>query len=448
MISRVRKIIRTQYSLESSFKIIRNIGWLSIDNFLRLGVSLIVGVWVARYFGPEKFGLWSYVLAFISLFGSLATLGLDSVVIREIVKNPLKRNIYVGTSFFIMGSTAILLLFIIPITGLIVRGNDRIFLYLVAIVSSGLLFKSLNSIDFYFQSRVLSKYTVIAKNIGFLVSSIGKVILILSDSSIIMFAFANVFEFVITGCVLIWFYLKNNESIGRWRFDFDISKSLLSDSWPLILSGIIVMVYMRIDQIMLGSLLGDVSVGLYSAAVRISEIAYFIPIAIASSVYPSLIKAKETNNKLYKSRLKKLYSLMVLLSALIGIVTYFLAPFIIKILFGIEYIDSIGVLRIHIWAAIFVFIGVANNKTYMIIENYSKVFLFTSTFGAISNIVLNIYMIPRYGIFGAAYATLAAQAIAFFSQIFILKVRDNFIVQLKCLFLLDLYDIIRKVRGI
>jgi len=186
---------------------------------------------------------------------------------------------------------------------------------------------------------------------------------------------------------------------------------LLRDSWPLILSGMVISIYMKIDQVMIKEMLGAQQVGHYAAAVKLSEAWYFIPMAITSHVFPAIINAKKQSEELYYQRLQKLYNLMVWLAVAIALPTTFLAPWVIRVLYGEAFLPAAGVLSIHIWASVFVFLGVASGKWFLC-ENYIKKNFYRTLFGMVINAVLNLILIPLYGIYGAAVATLLGQMAA------------------------------------
>ena len=165
---------------------------------------------------------------------------------------------------------------------------------------------------------------------------------------------------------------------------------------------------MKIDQIMIKEIMSVSDVGQYAAALRISEAWYFIPIVICSSLFPAIIHAKEIDENLYLNRLQKLYSLMIWIGITVSILITFLGTSIIDILYGDQYYESASVLIIHIWAGVFVFLGVAFNK-FLTVENFAIKTFYRTFSGAILNIILNLYLIPKYGINGAAIATLCSQ---------------------------------------
>jgi PST family polysaccharide transporter len=279
--------------------------------------------------------------------------------------------------------------------------------WLVAITAAGTIFQAFDAIDFWFQSRVLSKYSVLAKNTAFLVASLVKISLILGKAPLLFFAATGLFEIALGSCGLILAFLRHGRALTRWNPSISMARKLLADSWPLILSGISIMVYMRIGQIMLGNLAGNQAVGIYSAATKISELWYFIPTAIVSSVYPAIIQAKRVDQGLYYRRLQRLFSIMTLLSLSIALPMTFLSGTIVSLLFGREFLAAGPVLAVHIWAAFFVFLGVAQGP-WDLTENLTKLSLFRSTVGAIVNVVLNSVLIPIYGPIGTAIAAVVS----------------------------------------
>lgn len=391
--------------------IIGNTGWLFADKVLRMGVGLVVGVWMARYLGPDQFGLWNFAIAFTALFGAFATLGLDGIVVRELVKNPERQHEILGSAFALklIGGAIALSTTIFAIS--LVRNGETLTLYLVGLSATGFIFQSMNIIDFYFQAKIQSKYTVYASNGAFILMTMVKVSLLLTSAPLIAFAAVGLGEIILTAFFLMGVYQVKHRNILSWKYDGKLARELLQSSWPLIFSGLAVVIYMRIDQIMIGQLLGDRQVGLYSAAARISELWYFIPTAIVASVFPSIIEAKSYSETEYYKRLQKLFDLMVVLGFLIALPMSFMSNWCVTILYGDEYKDAANVLSIHIWSGVFVFLGVASSR-WFIIENLQRYYLYRTLTGAILNIILNIILIPIYGISGAAWATLFSQAIA------------------------------------
>jgi len=416
-------------------KYFKNTSWLFTEKILRVIAGLFIGIWIARYLGPENFGLFSYAQSFAALFTIFATLGLDQIVIRELIKDESARDKLLGTAFILklFGAFVVLGTLIFSTLSGINTAETNL---LILIIASSTVFQSFNVIDFYFQSKVLSKFVVLANVISLIISSLVKIILLLNEASLVAFAFVSLFDTFILASGYVYFYLKNNLNINKWTFDWLLAKALLKDSWPLILTGFVISVYMKVDQIMISEMLGYQAVGEYAAAVKLSEAWYFVPTVIASSVFPSIINTKKNNEKLYYTRLQKLYSLVVKIALLIAISISFMSDWFVNLLYGQQFIEAGSVLVIHIWAGIFAFLGIASRK-WLVAENLSMLSFWRTFFGMVINIVMNLLLIPRYGIQGAAVATLISQvAAAYLFDVLCIKTRSNFVMKTKALFLI------------
>jgi PST family polysaccharide transporter len=423
-------LVRKFGSEESA--IIQNIAWLFFDRTVRMGVGLFVGVWVARYLGVQQFGIFNYATAFVSLFNPLTTLGLDALVIRSIVREPELKDEILGTTFWLKLCGAIVCLLLTVGSIFVLRQDDQLTVGLVAILATAGILNAFDTIDFWFQSQVQSKYTVVARNTAFVIIALIKVVLIKIHAPLVAFAWATLGEVALGATGLIIAYRFKGYSI-LWRWSLSLAKTLLTESWPLILSGLTIMIYVRIDQIMLGQMVGDEAVGLYSAATRISEVWYFIPTAISSSVAPSIYAAKQVSEELYYQRIKKLIRLLVMISLVVAVPMSFLSTTIITLLFGNGYAAAGSILGIHIWAAVFVFMGVASGS-WFIAEGLTQLAFRRTLMGAVVNVILNWLLIPAYAGVGAAVATVISYGIgSVFSNAISTRSKIIFILQIKCI---------------
>ena len=391
-------------------KYLSNTSWLLAERILRMGVGLFVGIWIARYLGPENFGLFSYAQSYVLLFTAIASLGLDGIVVRELVKNEDYTAKLLGTAFVLKFIGALLVNLLLYIS-MYYNISEKSANVLIFIIGSATIFQSFNVIDFYFQSKVLSKYVVFSNAICLFISSITKVVLIVNDGTLTQFALVFIFDGIVLVIGLMFFYSKKEKTIVKWTFDKKLAITLLRDSWPLIFSAMVVSIYMKIDQVMIQSQLGNAAVGQYAAAVRLSEAWYFIPTIIASSLFPSIIKIKQKCQTTYLKRFQNLNDLMVWGAISISIPVTFLADFIIIRLYGEQYQEATDVLILHIWASVFVFMSVASGK-FLVVENMNRKVFYRNSCGLVINICLNIVLIPAYGINGAAVATLISWFVA------------------------------------
>jgi len=419
-------------------KYFANTSWLMGERILRMGVSLFVGIYVARYLGPERYGLLSYANSFVGIFLALATLGLDEVVVRELLKTPEQREKILGTSF-LLKLIGTLLMWVAIFTAVPFTENDLQTNILIIIIAFGAVFQAFNVIDLNFQAKVKSKYVVHSQFVQLIISSIVKIILVVNEAPLIWFASVYSLDVIVLAMGLVFAYLYNGENIFSWKWSFETSKYLLHDSWPLIFAGVVVSVYMKIDQVMIKEMLGAKEVGLYAAAVKLSEAWYFFPMAIASSLFPAIINAKVYQKEVYYQRLQKLYDLMVWIAIAIALPISILSSWIVELLYGNEYLESSSVLNIHIWSGIFIFLGVASSK-YLLAENYIKKTFYRTFVGALLNIIMNYYLIGIMGIKGAAISTFASHFFAaYFYDILDKDLRKMFIMKTKSLFFYSLY---------
>ncbi|WP_423147527.1 flippase [Rubrolithibacter danxiaensis] len=416
-------------------KYLKNTGWLMFGKIL----SMIIGFIIARYLGPYAFGELSFADAFTSLFAAVATLGLDSFIIREIINSPQSRDEILGTSLWLRLSVSILLIPVAVVIYIFFKEDSTqtsLMVSLIAFCATATVFKSFNIIDSYFQSQVQSKYVVQVQNVCLIISAVVKVVFVWLKLPVIYFALALVMDGVLLAAGLMLIYKKKGFSLLSWKFNKTRAFSLLEKSWPLILSAVMISIYMKIDQVMLKRL-GSEEVGVYSAAAKISESWYFIPVAIVSSVFPAILNARKTDINRYNKRLQNLYDLLVAISLPVAIVISFLANDIIQIIYGDRYAGAGTMLSIHIWSGIFVFLGSASSQ-YLLAEGYTVISFIRTGVGAIINVVLNIWLIPRYGGVGASVATLIAYIIAVFFIFFLRRTRKQAIMMFQSLFLISL----------
>jgi len=414
--------------------VIANTGWLFSERIVRMGVSLFVGVWVARYLGVEQFGLLNYALALTMLFGAIAPLGLPLLVVRSLTNEPENSNAILGTTFFLQLAGAVATVMLSVGCVVLLRGSDPLIISLVAVLASAKIFKAFDSISLWFQSQVQSKYTAIAKSTTFLIVSAIKVILINTNAPLIAFAFAQAAELMIAAVGFIIVYRARGQHLSKWRWNGTLAKRLLKESWPLILSTLTIFIYLKVDQLMLGEMAGSEAVGLYSSAARISEIWYFIPTAISSSLAPAIYTAKKSANQtLYYRKIKKLLSLLFYFSVAITLTLTFLSGKIVVLLFGNEYAAAGSILAIHTWASIFVFSGVGTSS-WFVAEKLTNIAFRKNLIGAAVNVALNYFLIPIYGGIGAAIATVISYAMSsLFANALTHQTREIFKLQVKAM---------------
>ena len=387
-----------------------NIIWLSADSLIRMGLGFLVSVWLARYLGPENFGTYNYCLAIITIYVSVASLGMNGVVVRELIKNETNTSVIMGSSIVLQILGSILASIFVIISIYILRPNEwGVFLAALVMIPS-VLFRSSDIFKYWFESKINSKYTVFSQNIAFFISSAIKIAIISFGGSYLYVCATVSVEAIVVSLLLLFFYKKHGY-VNKWEYNFAEAKRLLSLSWPLIISGVAFMLYMRIDQIMIGNMIGDSAVGVYSVAVKMVEVWYFFPVAIVSSLFPKIIKLREVDSVKYNQRLQFLYDLLVVISVCIALIVTFFSDFIINFFYTTQYTEASNLIKIYSWVSVFYFLSSASGRWY-INEGLQKYALNRNVIGLIMGIVLNYFLIPLYGSLGSVYATLIAYACA------------------------------------
>lgn len=438
--------LKSAITQEGFLRYFRNTSWLVGEKILRIFAGIVVGAMVARYLGPSKYGLFNYAISFVGVFISLATLGLDSIVVRELIKLEKRKEEILGSAFVMrfLGSFVVLTLLYLSV---LLTDNTELESTLILIIGASTIFHCFNTIDFYFQSKVLSKYIVFSSIAAMLVSSIMKLFLIYFEASLVYFAIVVIFESITLSLFLFYFYRKQGNRMKSWKFSWDVSKYLLKDSWPLILSGVVVSMYLKIDQVMIKHMVDDYAVGIYAAAARLSETWYFIPIVITNSLFPAIVNAKKRNDGSYQLRVQRLFDFMVIISLAIAIPVTFLSQFLIEVLYGEDFLAAATILIIQMWTGIFVALGVASSA-WLISENLQKIYLLGSIIGACINIALNYIFIPTYGVIGAAFTTMFSQVVSIlFLELLFKKTRGVLMMKWKSVFVVSIVSfIVKKVN--
>jgi len=357
--------------------------------------------------GPEKFGLLSYALGFVMLFGTIASFGLNEILVRDLLQDKTQIKELLSTAFFLK-IFGFLMMGCFIIFALQFTNDDKYTHLMITIISLGIFFQSFNVIDCYFQSQVQSKYVVIVQFIQLLITSLIKIFLILNKATLIWFAIVFMIDQALLSILLLSIYRWKKEWFSIFSVKWELVTQLFKDAWPLIFSGMMVSIYMKIDLIMIKEMLDVKAVGIYAAAVKLCEVLYFLPVVVMSSLFPAIVEARKQNLIVYRKQVYLIYEIMIGATAIVAIITMFLADWIVYILYGSIYQEAATILKIYIWAFVFVSLGVVSSK-YLVAENLEIYALYRSVVGAIINITLNWYLIPIYGIKGAAFATLITQ---------------------------------------
>jgi len=380
------------------------------EQLLRILSGVCVGIYIARYLGPEQFGVLSYLLAISAFILGVARLGMDAILVRELVNNPDRKDELLGTAFWMMIAAA-LICYVLAALGIWLTNEVDSIKQYSYIVSASAFFTSFLAIDYYFQSEIKAKYSAICKTITLLIMSLLKLGLVFGSAKILWFVLAALLDHVLLAAILLIACFKTKNLAFLQKFSFNEAAAMLKSAWPMVLTTIAVLIYMRIDQIMIRNMLGLHEVGIYSAAVKIYESWIILPYIITISLLPVIVRLKQSEPSVYHQRLTQLFRLVIWMSVAAAIVVCFISEPLMVFAFGEPYRSSATVINIIMWTAVFASIGSVSAR-YFNVERMEKKIALRTALAAVINVGLNLLLIPRYGVNGAAFATLACTIFA------------------------------------
>jgi len=388
---------------------IKNAGWMIGETVMQMLLSIVIGALTARYLGPSNYGSLNYTASFVTFFTSIATLGMEGVIIKKMVAEPDAEGNFLGGCMLLRLGSSVLSSIAIVLIVFFLNPDDKYKMLLAFLQSLQLIFQSVYILDSWFQRYFKSKYVSIGKIIAYLVVSGYKIILLSTAKSVAWFAFANSLNSLVIAVLLFIFYKKDQGP--HMKADISRGKFVLKDSYHYILSGLMVALYSQMDKIMIGKMLTDTAVGLYTTATTICNMWIFVPTALISSFRPTVMELKQAGDaEQYELRLRQLYSAVIWLCIAFSVIICVAAPLVIRILYGEAYMGAVPALRIAIWFETFSMIGTVRG-VWILCENRNKYVKYYLAIGAVCNLILNACMIPVWGIEGAAFATLITQVI-------------------------------------
>ena len=388
-------------------KTVENAAWIMSEKIMRMIISLLLIPLTARYLGPSNYGLLSYANSFIAFFAAFCNLGINSLLVKELVDYPRKEGEVLGTAIVlrIIASmlSAITIIFLVSV----LDRNEPITVLAVALCSVGLLFQACDVFRYWFQRYLKSRYTALATLGAYIATSAYRVFLLIMGRSVIWFALMTVVDHIVMVTLLIFFYCKHGGK--KLGFSWKYGKELLSRSKYFILPGMMVAIYAQTDKLMLKQMLDATQTAFYSAAVSVNGAWCFVLSAIIQSLYPSIMEAHHSGNvELFRKKNRQMYAMVFYCSMVAAVMLSFFAEIVIRILYGDAYMPAATLLRIVCWYTAFSYLGVAR-EAWVVSENRQKHLIWVYLMAALINVVLNWVLIPRWGANGAAIASVITQ---------------------------------------
>lgn len=386
-------------------------GWMLAERLLRMVGGLLVGLWLARYLGPAAFGAYNVAIALSIIVTTLTTLGLDGILVRELVRDPAAEGRLLGSAALLRLAGGLAASLVIVALAAALRPDDPTVVALTAIIGVAGVLQASTVVDLWFRARVEARDAALARGLAYLAAVLLRVGLILAGAPLIAFAWAFIAEAALGAAAVFLAYRWRGGNPMRWRPSLASARGLLADSWPLILGGLLVNLYLRIDQVMLAQMRGDLELGVYSGAVRIAEVFPILPTTIVAALLPTVVAARAAGPARYEQRMRQLYGLVAALGYAFALPVTLLAAPLTTLLLGPAYADAAPSLAVLTWASLFGALGVARSS-FLTAENYTRLHLATVALGCVANIGLNRVLIPPLGGMGAAIASLVSYWLA------------------------------------
>ena len=405
--ARLRRKLTGRSSL---FAVVHNSGWLLFDRGVRLVIGMLVGIWVTRYLGPAQFGELAYALAWIAFLQIVTGLGVDGIVVRDISRHSDDTGQVLGTVFMLRLATGIAS-WLLAVAGMaVVNGWQDRSVWLIALAGGSLVFQAADTIDLWFQSQSQSRRTVLARLVAYLLTNMVRVLLILAQAPLTAFAAMLALDALAAALALRVAYMRF-PSPQPWQHTLARSRTLLREALPFLASGLAVTIYMRIDQIMIKEMLGETELGLYAAMLPFSSLWHVIPMTLLVSVAPYVARKHLEGEEAFHGLLLLIFRVSLVSSCVIALGVALAADLIVALAYGPEYRGAAAVLRVHVFTCIPVFLGVAQSL-WLLNEKKGYLNLSKTLLGAVASVVLNLVLIPPFGLMGAAVSAIIAYSLS------------------------------------
>ncbi len=392
-------------------RLLANCSWLISERLVLLAAGFLVNIWFVRYLGPDRYGTFAYALSFAALFSALASAGMDTVVVRELTRSPGEDGAILGTALGIRIIAAMVAWTLASVAIFLARGDALARLLVIALAGQS-IFTASGVFELWFQAKIAARGVVLVRTTVTLAFQAARCVLIAAHASLPAFAVLVLISAGLSVGGIAWLYVRSRAPGARLEFDRMRARAMMRDSWPLVIVSLSIVVYMKIDQVMLAAMSGDHENGIYATAVALSELWYFLPMSVAATVFPVIVKSRDRlAPDGFVLRMQAFYDGMALLSYSVALPVVVLATPIIVKMYGAPYAAAAGVLRVHVLSFVFVSLGVARGR-YLVTENLTRFSMFATLLGATMNVALNVVLIPSFGATGAAWSTLLSYATA------------------------------------
>ena len=388
-------------------KVVNNAKWIIICRIAQSLLQLVIGMLSARYLGPENYGLINYAGSVVAFVVPFTQLGLNATLVRELIDSPEREGEIMGTSLCLSSLCGCLGVMTVCAAVLLMNPGEIETLIVCGLYSLSLIFRGMELIQYWFHSKLQSKYPSIAMVISYVVVSLYKIYLLVFAKSIFWFAVVHSIEYGIVAFLLLFIYRRQKNQ--AFSVSGAMARRLLKRSKFYILSSMMVTLFQNTDHIMLRQIAGDAENGFYSAAITCAGVCQFVYTAIIDSARPSILTCKKEGGANYEKNISRLYCVIIYLALMQGVGMTLFSRMIVSILYGEQYMPTAPVLRLLVWYVGFSYMGSVRN-IWILAEGKQSMLWKINLAGACANILLNLCLIPLWGASGAAFASLMTQA--------------------------------------
>lgn len=399
----MRDLLDSRFKFYTTSKVIKNTVLLFSEKIFRILIQLYVFVEIARYLGVAEFGIFSICLTYCSIALSISKLGLENILIKELSYDKEKWNEIIVSALTLRLTSSLFVIFVFFIYSIVSSNQYAYYIFLAALF---LMFQVFDVLEYYFLERQNVILIVRSKFLQLLISSLLRLSLIYYNAPLKYFVICIGFDYLY-GFFLLLHFDQDKRLLSVLKVRSFFLKDLLKKALPVFLASLCTLIYLRIDILMIEQLLDKRSVGIYSAATKISEFGYFIPVVFSSTFVPQILIAKKTGKENYLVSIRTFFSILIWMGLILSLILFLLSPFIIQFSFGSEFQNSIEILKIHVFATVFVFIGIGVYN-YYVIENLQSSYALNTFLGLVLNVILNYFLLRTIGLNGAAIATLVS----------------------------------------
>jgi O-antigen/teichoic acid export membrane protein len=387
-------------------RLLSNSGWLLFDQFLRVAAGALLSLWVARHYGPTRLGEFSYAMAIAALWAPLALTSLDTLVIRDLVKDKSSAPAILASAHVLRLFAALLSMGGALVMSITIQPEDRALLILVLLAALATTFQSAFVIDGWYQSQNQTRIGALARSLAFVIGALVRIVAVAIDANVTLLAVAVAVEALVAGIIFhMVYHKKEGHFLDLRAVDWSRIRGYLFEGKSLILTGVLIGIYMRVDRVMIGSLLDSRSVGIYSVAAQLCELFYLLPTAVLLTIYPMLVSLHAANKERYQQRLLQVMAALFYGGLAIAVFFSIASPWIIEFLLGPSYKESADISRIYIFLLPLISISIVFSHWYVLHEK-TAISMYGTVIGSVSALLLNYLLIQRFGLPGAAYAAL------------------------------------------